>query len=409
MAFELKIKKQLGLPESNRLKYEPLLPSSGEIGRIISAFSNTEGAVLVMGMLSKNNKISVTGLSADFQVNVVLGNTLAKLSPQPSIEHGFIEHNGKQLFAIKVEKSNHPIAYNQIHYSFKAKKIHKVNFSAENNQKIGESIMSNEIHLDQILKYLIDNPGLINVNKHTVRETILNNQVSLSEAEQMIAKLRNTDYVRSIGDRYIGVSLNTKPYLDKGGFSHSIIDQSDTNMSKNIFISYQWNHKSSAIKLYDFLKFNGFAPTMDDHELSYKDKISIFMESIRASDYAVLIISDEYLKSENCMTEVLHVLDDRNSNDKILPIRHEDVKIFKPIDRMKYVEFWKEQVEDREKMLAGIDPTSAIAEFTKLKKAKRIYQDIGDFLANIADMLTSTIEEQEKTSYKSIVNYIQRK
>ena len=131
------------------------------------------------------------------------------------------------------------------------------------------------------------------------------------------------------------------------------------------------------------------------------------MESIRSSDFAVLIISDEYLKSENCMIEVLHVLKERNSHDKILPIRHEDVKIFKPSDRIKYVEFWRLLVEEREIMLNGIDPTIAIEEFKKLRNAKLIHQGIGDFLSEIADMITNTIEEQEKTSYKNIINYIE--
>jgi hypothetical protein len=223
----------------------------------------------------------------------------------------------------------------------------------------------------------------------------------------MISKLRGSGYVKSYGDKCIGVSTDTKPFFDTGGFSGLTTNYLAQSPKKKIFISYNWNHKVAANKLYDFLKTNGYSPSIDDHNLAYKDSISTFMESIRVSDFAVLIISDEYLKSENCMIEVLHVLKDRNCHDKILPIRHGDVKIFKPFDRLKYIDFWKSQVEEREKMLNGIDPTTAIEEIKKLKNAKRIHQDIGDFLSDIADMITNTIEEQEVTSYKNIINYIE--
>jgi len=328
MPFEEEITKHIGLPESNRLKYEALLPSSNEIGRTISAFCNTEGGILILGILNHYNKITVKGLSDDFQVNVVLKNALAKLSSDALVQHGFIFKDGKKLFAIKAEKSIKLISYNKIEYEIKAKRIQRLNSSNIDTQ-----------------------------NRSTQVNTISNNENS-----------------------------------QKG---------------KNIFISYNWAHKTAAKNLYEFLKEVGFSPSMDDHSLIYKSKISSFMESIREADFAVLIISDEYLKSENCMTEIMHVLKDRNSAEKILPIRHEYVKIFKPADRIKYVNYWKLQVEEREHLLIGVDVTSAIEEIKKLKIAKSIYQDIGDFLSDIADMISTTIEEQEKTNYKSIMEYIE--
>ncbi|MNK11798.1 Divergent AAA domain protein [compost metagenome] len=407
MQFEDEIIKQIGLPESNRLKYAALLPSSNEIGRIISAFSNTQGGIFLMGILSKNNQFSVIGLSDDFQVNLVLKNTIAKLSPIPQIEYGFFHHQGKKLFAIKVKKSSQIISFKQLQYEIKLMKIQSLDSFAQHNPNTNILDMSNQSMLNLILKYLVDNPGLINVNKHTVRTTIFNNQISLSDAEELIEEIRKSGVVKIYGGKYIGVSIKTKPFIDNGGFLEPLA-VTTLPIKKNIFISYNWNHKQTANKLYEFLKDNGYTPSMDGHDLGYKDLISTFMESIRASDYAILIISDEYLKSANCMTEVLHVLNDRNRNDKILPIRHEDVKIFKTVDRMKYVEYWKLQVDELQSILNDTDMTSAIEEIKKLKTAKRIHQDIGDFMSEISDMITSTIEEQEKTAYKSIIEYMER-
>lgn len=410
MSFLAEIERHLGLPESNQLKYEPLLPSSNEIGRLLSAFSNTEGGILILGMLNKNKKISVTGLSDDFQVNAVLTNTISKLSPSPVIEYGFIQHASKKLFAIKVEKSGQFVAFNEFRYQIKAGKIQKLDLSNLVSQNTSPPITSNAALLNKILKYIIDNPGLININKHTVRETIFNSQISVQHAAQLIEQLQSSGHVKTYGGRYIGVSISTKDFFDSGGYVDPFFSANEVIPveKRHLFISYNWTHKTTAKRLYDFFKLNGFRISMDDHALAYKDRISNFMESVRECDFAILIISDEYLRSENCMTEVLHILNDRNNLSKILPIRQADVEIFKSRDRIKYVEYWKQQVDERQKLLRTIENTSAIEEIKKLRTTKRIYQDIGDFLSEIADMITSTIEEQEKTDYKSIIDYIKK-
>ncbi len=405
MSFEENLTRLVGLPESDRLQYEALLPSSGELGRLISAFSNTEGGVLILGILSKNGTISITGLSADFQVEVVLNNALGKLSPAPLVHHGFISHQGKKLFALEVEKADQRVKYSNVTYGIVFKKVRKL---TELMQPIGdkELPMGTTQALDEILKYLIANPGLINVNKHMIRETILNYQVSLDDANDLLERLKVSGYVKTYGTRFIGYSLETRAFINNGGYSKNLNNSAIKINMKSIFISYNWGNKLAASNLYNFLVTQGFSPSMDDHNLSYKGRISTFMESIRAADYAVLIISDDYLKSENCMTEVMHVLKDRNYHDKILPIRHENVKIFKPADRLRYIEYWQNQVQEREIMLASINPTDALEEFRRLRIAKQILSDIGDFLSDVADLMTYTVEDLEYSSYKDIIKFI---
>ena len=196
-------------------------------------------------------------------------------------------------------------------------------------------------------------------------------------------------------------------FLENGGFSGKGLNSLQSSI-KNIFVSYSWKQKETASKLYNFLKAKGCNPAMDDHNLTYKDRLSTFMESIRASDYAILIISDDYLKSVNCMTEVLHILNERESYSRILPIRHENVKIFNSTERMKYIQFWKTQVEESTAVIENLDRISTIEESKKLKIISRIYQDIGDFLITIADMITFTIEMEEEFLYSNLLDYMEQ-
>ncbi len=409
MVFEEQVKKQIGFPESNRLKYEALLPSNSEIARILCAFANTEGGIIVFGILSKYNKITVKGLSDDFRVEAVVNNALSKLNLLPKIEMGFIIYEEKKLFAIQVDKCNQLVTFNHEQYVMVSKKITKAPAANIFTNKIEVPVaMSNDIKLDKILIYLIEHPERININKHTVEKIILNDGTSLSESKQLVEKLKLTNYVRSYGQNYIGVSIDAKDFIANGGFSGIERNTSAQSDPKKIFLSYNWNLKEAAQKLYDFLKLKGFAVFMDDHNLIYKDKISTFMESIRSSDFSILLISDEYLKSENCMTEVLHLLKDRDFQKKLLPVRDKNLKIFSAVERIKYIEYWRVQVQEREELLANLDLTSAIEELKKLKTAKYIHQNIGDFLAEIADMLTYKIEDEEEVSYNNILSYIGR-
>ena len=83
----------------------------------------------------------------------------------------------------------------------------------------------------------------------------------------------------------------------------------DLKMMKRleIFLSYSWKNKDIADKIYYDLTLVGFHVVKDDHELKYTNKISDYMLRIRNADYALLLISDDFLKSINCMTEVMHL------------------------------------------------------------------------------------------------------
>ena len=80
------------------------------------------------------------------------------------------------------------------------------------------------------------------------------------------------------------------------------------------------------------------------------------MQSISNMDYTVLLISDSYLKSANCMYEVLEVMRDRNYRDKIFPAVI-DSGIYSPITRAKYVKHWQGEFRELENELKGINIT----------------------------------------------------
>ena len=160
-----------------------------------------------------------------------------------------------------------------------------------------------------------------------------------------------------------------------------------------IFISYSWASKTTADKIYQDLTFVGFTVLKDDHTIKYADRISDFMKRIRESDFALLLICDKYLKSINCMTEIMQLKKDDNVWDKILPVVFKDAKIYNPIDRIQYVTYWQEKSLSIENALKTIDPINATTIYQELKSYKEITQNIDEFLIVIKDKLSTSPDD----------------
>jgi vacuolar-type H+-ATPase subunit F/Vma7 len=154
-----------------------------------------------------------------------------------------------------------------------------------------------------------------------------------------------------------------------------------------IFISYSWTNKKIADKIYYDLTLVGFDVIKDDHSLKYADRISDFMKKIRKSDYAILIISEHYLKSINCMHEAMQLNKDENIWDKLLPVVCKDAKIYDSIERIQYVNYWQEKSIAIENALKNLDPINVTSIYQELKSHKDISQNVDIFLYNLKDKL----------------------
>ena len=121
-----------------------------------------------------------------------------------------------------------------------------------------------------------------------------------------------------------------------------------------IFFSYAWGDQnetgSSREKivndLYDALVAAGFTVIRDKNDLRYKGLISDLTQRIGRGKFIVVAISDKYLKSTYCMSELLEIYRRSNSDidellKKIFPIVLDDAKIYNPEDRVDYLDYWE--------------------------------------------------------------------
>jgi len=246
-----------------------------------------------------------------------------------------------------------------------------------------------EEKLDKVLDFIVANKTRHNINHACVHQVIFEEKLAGQETRQLFNRIASSGIVRNIKDRYIGWSIDTEPFLASGGFSRRklIGSSQERKLEAEIFFSYCWKNQEFAERLYKDLKGTGLACRKDNHELEYKSSISHFMESIRDSDYAVLLISDDYLKSQNCMIEFSHLMQDRNHKEKMLPVLMPGTSIFQPQNRVIYTAYWKEEHRKLNEMLREGDLEDFTFEIRLLKELRDIAQNINSYLALLSDML----------------------
>ena len=153
-----------------------------------------------------------------------------------------------------------------------------------------------------------------------------------------------------------------------------------------IFLSYCWSDTEVVNKIYTELSsYSQIDLHRDRIDINRWGSIREYMQSISEMDYTILLISDEYLKSDNCMYEVLEVMRDRKYKNKIFPaIMCED--IYKPIKRIKYVQYWQEECKKLNAEMQEIYPQNWGNLSETLKRYQNIAANIIEFLDTVADM-----------------------
>lgn len=141
-------------------------------------------------------------------------------------------------------------------------------------------------------------------------------------------------------------------------------------------------------------------------------RFTSFMDTIKEQDFAVLVISDAYLKSYACMYEVLRAMESPNWKNKVLIAKMTDVKPGNDDERVKYLHYWKEQYDDLNNKLTSLPSGSAESLIEKRGRIKLIVDSMDQFLAFIADSncpkIYNVIEEiceRVKISTKSVFTY----
>jgi hypothetical protein len=179
-----------------------------------------------------------------------------------------------------------------------------------------------------------------------------------------------------------------------------------------IYLSYGWGGENEAIvdKIYESFKEKGYNIIRDRMDLGYKGNIKEFMQSIGKGKYVISIISDKYLKSENCMYEMLEIKNKGDINDRIFPVVLRDARIYNDLERIEYIKFWEEKKEELlEKSNMIKDPVQKLSVYEKIKEYTYINLIIDDVTNMLKNMNTLTPEMHLDSDFKYLFDAIDKK
>lgn len=176
-------------------------------------------------------------------------------------------------------------------------------------------------------------------------------------------------------------------------------------MNKKIFISYSWKNIEEADEIDTFFKRKGIILTRDKRSLDYTENIFEFMNKIREHDFFILLLSEEYFKSLNCMKELFLAFKEVDFQKKVLPLVIED-NFYSEDMGINIYNYWKNREKEYEKKLKEYDPADIYVFYEELNDIKNIVLNITKNISYLKKLLLVTFYSEKENSFFNLLEKI---
>lgn len=173
-----------------------------------------------------------------------------------------------------------------------------------------------------------------------------------------------------------------------------------------IFLSYCWANKDIADEIDNAFREIGITLTRDVRDAKYHDSLKEFMSKVRDHDFVLMLISDAYLKSFNCMKEVDEMLKERDFQERILPIVLDDASLIYNHTDLSYLQYWLDQYQKYTDKIKNIPLAARNGLQDTINHFDNINKHIAEFIEFISDQKSIPYQELKATNFKSIFGFI---
>lgn len=178
-----------------------------------------------------------------------------------------------------------------------------------------------------------------------------------------------------------------------------------------VFISYAWGGEREEIvnQIDTALHQRGIKIVRDKRDLGYKGSISVFMERIGRGNCVVVVISDKYLRSPNCMFELVEIADGKQFHDRTFPVVLNDANIYDPVKRIEYVRHWEAKRAELAEAIKTLDPANLQGTREDIDLYDRIRDRISGLISTLKDMNTLTPDMHRDSDFEELYAAIERR
>jgi hypothetical protein len=175
-----------------------------------------------------------------------------------------------------------------------------------------------------------------------------------------------------------------------------------------VFISYAWGGEREDIvnQIDETLQKRGIKIIRDKRSLGYRGSIKEFMERIGQGHCVIVVISDKYLRSPNCMFEMVEIADNKQFHDRIFPIVLSDADIYDPVRRIEYVKYWETKRAELAEAMRSVDPANLQGIRDDMDQYDRIRDRVSGITSILKDMNTLTPDMHKDSQFSSLYDAI---
>lgn len=219
--------------------------------------------------------------------------------------------------------------------------------------------------------------------------------------------------------------LGSVKYRRRAGLPHTTPQPGTQHKPRSrarnaVYISYAWGDEHEAKpgreeivdRLDKSLLVDGYDVRRDKRSLPFKASISEFIKNLGKATCVVVVLSDKYLRSRYCMTELLELYskqEEKNFRKRIFPIILSDTDIRSFTKRAEYTSYWKNELKQLEKAIRTLGPLPSEAGFSELRIYRDIVQRMEEVLGLIADMKSWTASSVEADSFAELKQSIDQR
>lgn len=183
-----------------------------------------------------------------------------------------------------------------------------------------------------------------------------------------------------------------------------------------VYVSYAWGPEKEADpdrkvvdRLAEALRAADLELRRDIKYLGYGESIREFMREIGTADHIVLVLSDAYLKSPNCMFELFEVEQNGKLRDRVHSVVLSDAKIYDTNGRTAYVNYWEKQRNGLEATIRSAERLTNIdGEIKDLRLCENTCGKLDGLMRHFSDPNALTPEAHLATDFADLIARIKK-
>ncbi|HZI59608.1 MAG TPA: toll/interleukin-1 receptor domain-containing protein [Pyrinomonadaceae bacterium] len=181
--------------------------------------------------------------------------------------------------------------------------------------------------------------------------------------------------------------------------------------NNRVFLSYAWGGESERIvnELDADLQARGIQVVRDKRDLGFKGMIRDFMRQLGHGHAVIVVISDKYLKSRNCMFELVEIARNKDLYDRIFPIVLGDADIYDPVNRIKYIKHWEDKIKELDAAMKSVSGANLQGVREELDSYDEIRDNVSNLTFFLNDINALTAEIQENSNFASLISELENR